>query len=92
MDISDVKHLATLARLDIPEAEQEALLGDLTAILGYVDQIKSAPMPEAAFAAPELRNITREDVATTPTGSYTEAMLAAAPKSQDGYVEVKKIL
>ncbi len=92
MDLSDVKHLATLARLDIPEAEEQALLADLTAILGYVDQIKSADMPEGATVALGLHNVAREDIVTTVTGEHTDALLAAAPKSRDGYVEVRKIL
>ena len=92
MDIKDVKHLAMLARLDIPDAELEALLGDLTSILGYIGQIQNAPVQLADDAAPAHRNVCREDIATTVPASYTDALLASAASTQDGFVKVKKIL
>lgn len=92
MDLHDVKHLATLARLDIPEEEQQALLTDLTSIIGYIDQISKAALPESLGEAPAHRNICRDDVATNPSGVCTAALLAAAPGSQDGFVKVKKVL
>ena len=92
MQLGDVKHLAMLARLDIPEEEQEALLGDLTSIIGYIDQISSVEVAQMEADAGELHNVAREDVVTTATGSYTEALLAEAPETQDGFVKVKKIL
>lgn len=92
MDIQDVKHLATLSRLDIPEEEQQALLADLTSIIGYIDQISKAALPEFSGEAPLHRNICREDVATNQSGAYTAALLAAAPGSQDGFVKVRKVL
>jgi aspartyl-tRNA(Asn)/glutamyl-tRNA(Gln) amidotransferase subunit C len=92
MDIKDVQHLAVLARLDIPEEEQQSLLADLTSILGYIDQVRKAALPESAGEAPAHRNICRDDEVTNTGGAYTTAMLAAAPATQDGFVKVKKVL
>ncbi len=92
MDLKDVKHLAMLARLDIPEEEQEALLHDLTSILGYIDQVTNAKVSAHEIAAPEHRNAVRDDVVTTVTGSNTELLLEQAVAVQDDYVKVKKIL
>lgn len=92
MNLQDVKHLATLARLDIPEEEQEALLADLTSIIGYIDQITKAPVALADDTAPSHRNVYRDDTVTNPSGANTAVLLASAAATQDGFVKVKKIL
>jgi aspartyl-tRNA(Asn)/glutamyl-tRNA(Gln) amidotransferase subunit C len=92
MELRDIQHLATLARLDIPVEEQEALLHDMTAIIGYIDQITKAPVGVATGGVPEHRNVFREDTVTNVTGAQTEALLAEVPETQDGFVKVKKIL
>ena len=82
-----------LSRLDIPEEEQQALLGDLTAILGYIDQVTQAPVSIGDDFAPEHRNSYREDVVTNVSSKEnTDLLLAQAVGQQDGFVKVKKIL
>lgn len=92
MQLSDIKHLATLARLEVSLEEQTALLNDLTATLAYVDQVTRAQVSGSGTEVPEHRNIFREDVVTTVTGSYTEILLGEVPDTEDGFVKVKKIL
>ena len=92
MQLSDVQHLATLARLDISEDEQKALLGDLTAILGYIEQINTADISLDINMNPEQRNVVREDVVTNTPGSHTDVLIKEVPSSVDGFVKVKKIL
>ena len=92
MELKDVKHLAMLARLDIPEDEQKALLGDLLSIIKYVDQVQNTKVPMLKEVVPEHHNSYREDVVTTVSGEYTEALIAQAVGEQDGFVKVKKIM
>jgi aspartyl-tRNA(Asn)/glutamyl-tRNA(Gln) amidotransferase subunit C len=92
MQLQDIKHLAILARLDISDEEAEGLLHDLEATLAYVDQVTKAPVSGMETSVSEHRNVMRDDVVTTQTGSYTDALISAAPMSQDGFVKVKKIL
>ncbi len=92
MQISDVQHLANLARLDIPQEEQEALLQDLIAMISYVDQVSAVDIQGKEQSVSEIRNVVREDVVTNTPGSNTEAILTEVPDTQDGYVKVKKIL
>ena len=40
MDIDEVRKVARLARLDLPDADLAVLARQLTAILGYMDQLK----------------------------------------------------
>ena len=92
MELKDVQYLATLSRLEISEEEQTGLLDDLTAILGYIDQVTTAKVSGRRDAAPEHHNVVREDVVTTATGSYTKSLLEQAVEEQDGFVKVKKIM
>lgn len=92
MQLKDVQHLARLARLDITDTEAEGLLGDLEAILAYIDQVTTAPISKDTVALSSHRNIFRDDVVTTETGEYTDVLLQAAPETKDGFVKVKKIL
>ncbi len=91
MDINDVKHLATLARLDISEEEQQALLLDLKSILNYIDQVRNAPTSGGETSVPAHHNSARED-AVTNTADMTDKLLAQAVDTQDNFVKVKKIL
>ena len=60
----DVRKVASLARLKVSDAEVESLLGDLTALLDYVDVLNEvdttgvSPMVHAV----ELHDVLRADV------------------------------
>ena len=92
MQLQDIKHLATLARLDISDTEAEGLLGDLKEILAYIDQVTSVTVSGSEIDVPEHRNIAREDVVTNQGGQYTEIIMEDVPEKQDGFVKVNKIL
>ncbi len=95
----EVEKLAALARITIPEGEMEKVRKDMGAILDYVGQINEAnelatdiqedPSSIAQFG---VKNVMREDGEPHESGIYTERLLKAAPKSEDGYFKVKKIL
>ena len=92
MNIQDVQHLATLARLDIPAEEQESLLADLQAMVSYIDQISAVDVAGREQTVGDVRNVMREDVVTNEPGSNTAAIMAEVPSKEDGFVKVKKIL
>lgn len=88
----DVAHLATLARIRVPDGELESLAKEMDAILGYVEDVRElagdgVPEPEHA-----LRNVMREDVVTNKPGSYTQRIVAQFPASERNALKVKKIL
>lgn len=93
MEHVDVAHLAKLAKLSLTPAELAQYQKEITDILGYVAQVN-----EVAGDAPErienaaVRNVLRADVDAITSGTYTDALLAAAPETQDGFVKVQKIL
>lgn len=92
MEIKDVNYLTMLARMEVSQEEQEALLHDLQAILTYIDQVTTAQIPGHNDQAPAHHNIVREDVVTTETGIYTQLLLEQTVDQQDNFVKVKKIL
>lgn len=87
----DVSALARLARLDVAPEELARLETEIPAILGFVEQIQEVTTSTEP-AAPEHRNIMREDIDPIETGLHTEELLAAAPSQRDSLVVVKQVL
>lgn len=87
----DVKALAELARLEVTGAELAKLEKEIPDILKFVEQIQKVA-DDAKPASPELRNVMRADENPHESGEYTERILKAAPKSEDGRVVVKQVV
>lgn len=90
---SDIEKLAELSRLKLDEAEKSSLLSDIQAVIGYVSEIEKVDTtgaPDAPYLP--LHNIMREDREPHPSGVYTEALLREAPRRDNGYIVVKKVL
>lgn len=93
MEIKDIEKLAKLARIELTEGEKEAYLKDISAILGYVDQIKGAvAVVGEEKKAGELRNIMRDDSGENKSEENTKNIVAEFPKKDGDYLKVKKIL
>jgi aspartyl-tRNA(Asn)/glutamyl-tRNA(Gln) amidotransferase subunit C len=93
MERADVAHLAKLARLSLTEEELSRYQQEITDILGYVTQLNTvAGDIDGPIESAGVRNVLRDDTAPQPAGTYTEALLAAAPETHDGFVKVQKIL
>lgn len=92
MEIADIRKLASLSRIAIPEDELEELRADMTSILGYIAQIESVATNGHAPVAGLVHNVMREDTQPHLSGVHTEALLADAPGQEAGYVKVKQII
>jgi aspartyl-tRNA(Asn)/glutamyl-tRNA(Gln) amidotransferase subunit C len=89
VDEAVVRHVASLARLDVPESDLPRLTGQLARIVSYIDQLKEIPEEElgplgAEGSAPRLD----EAVA----GEGQRALEANAPRSLHGYGVVPRIV
>ena len=85
--------LASLARIHIEESEIEDLRSDMSAILGYLNQVKSATLDtEEEFEEKTLRNVMREDVEPIESGTYSAELISEFPNKSGDYLKVKKIL
>lgn len=90
MEIKDIEKLAELAKIELNDEEKGKLLKDLDSILGYVEQIKEAEVPEASREY-DNKNVWREDKIEERDFSK-EIITKQFPDSQDGFVKVKKIM
>jgi aspartyl-tRNA(Asn)/glutamyl-tRNA(Gln) amidotransferase subunit C len=88
----DVAHLATLARIDLDDAELDHLAPQLAVILESIksiSEVAAADVPPTSHALP-LTNVFREDV-VVPSLTPEQA-LSGAPASEGGRFLVPKIL
>jgi len=89
----EIKKLADLARIEIPENELESLAGEIDAILGYVGQVKSISGDVAGgVEVGVVKNVWREDANPTDPETYSKELIAEFPQSERNYLKVKKIL
>jgi aspartyl-tRNA(Asn)/glutamyl-tRNA(Gln) amidotransferase subunit C len=92
LDKATVARVAALARIKVPEAELDALAGELSKILTWVEQLNEIdvggvePMTAATHARPPLR----EDAVTD--GGIREKILANAPETATGFFVVPKVV
>jgi aspartyl-tRNA(Asn)/glutamyl-tRNA(Gln) amidotransferase subunit C len=88
----DVRHVATLARLDITDEEVATFTGQLEAVLQHARDVEALDVdgvPPTAHPLP-LENVFRDDVARP--GLDRDEVLAMAPAAEDGRFRVPKIL
>ena len=88
----DVRKVAKLARLNLPDDKIATYTGQLESILGYVsqlEQVDTTGVPETTRAV-EVTNVTRQDgVDPTPV---REEILNRAPQREGDFFRVPKIL
>ena len=87
-----IRHVAMLARLKPSPAQVARLADELSAILGYFDQLKeldTTEVPPMSHALP-LVNVLREDRVSPSSG--VEVVLANAPQRQESFFRVPKVL
>jgi len=87
----DIKALAALAKLSVSDVELARLENELPAILSFVETIQKVAADSPAVES-KLRNVMRDDTDAYPAGTYTEALLSAAPAREGNRVLVKQVL
>jgi aspartyl-tRNA(Asn)/glutamyl-tRNA(Gln) amidotransferase subunit C len=88
----EIARVATLARLELTEAETETFAGQMDAILAYVDKLNELDtdgIVPTAHAVP-MENAFREDEVRPSIG--VENALANAPDRQDGFFRVPRVI
>lgn len=93
IDKEAVKRLANLSRLRISEENLDEMVGEITKIIGWVEQLQDvntdgvAPMNSVVE---DMKLPEREDVITD--GNIRDQILANAPEEMDGYFLVPKVV
>lgn len=88
----EVNRVAHLARLQLEEAETEALTGDMNSILEYIDKLGSLDTDgiEPTYHAVAVTNAFREDVQKREFSS--REALSNAPDCEEGSFKVPKVI
>jgi len=84
--------IAHLARLDIDEKDVDRYADDLSGILALVDQLSAIPVDDVApMAHPlDMNQRLRSDEVTE--SDQREALMAAAPETEQGLFLVPKVI
>jgi aspartyl-tRNA(Asn)/glutamyl-tRNA(Gln) amidotransferase subunit C len=89
----DVLKLARLARITITDEEVENYRAELSAILGYVEQLQNADVSGLAPTSQVtgLKNVMREDE-VIDYGVRPDDLLRIAPDTEARHVKVKRMI
>jgi aspartyl-tRNA(Asn)/glutamyl-tRNA(Gln) amidotransferase subunit C len=90
--VAEVEHVARLARLELSTEEKNLFVGQMDAILGYVDKLKELNTDDilpTSHAVP-VENAFRQD-RTQPSIGVEKAM-ANAPDRVESFYRVPKVI
>ena len=92
ISLSQVEHVARLARLELSEADKERMRRELDGILSYIDTLRALQTDgvEPTSHAVPLTNVMREDE-PRPSVPQTD-MLANAPYPSGEFFRVPRII
>jgi aspartyl-tRNA(Asn)/glutamyl-tRNA(Gln) amidotransferase subunit C len=90
--IDTVKRVARLARIAVDDADAERMTGELTAILGFVEQLNEVDVsgvePMTSVTPMEMKK--RQDVVTD--GDKAGDIVANAPATEENFFLVPKVV
>lgn len=87
-----VKHVATLARLQISEEAVVAYTGQLSRILELMETLNQLPTEDVVPMSHAIEMCIPEREDRVQNENQREALLACAPDSEQGYFRVPKII
>ena len=92
LDKTTVRNIALLARIKVPDEELDALAGELSGIIGWVEQLNEVDTEgvEAIASVAEMSLFRRKDEVTD--GNYPDRVLANAPDREGGFYAVPKVV
>ncbi len=92
VDKDTVAKIAKLARIRVPEDQQEALAGELSNILGWIEQLDEVETDgvEPMTSVVEMRAPMRDDSVTD--GNCRDKVIGNAPDGAEGFFSVPKVV
>ena len=92
LDKATVAKIARLARIRVSEEEQEALAGELSQIITWIEQLEEVDCSgvEPMTRVGDMTLKKRKDEVTD--GNCRDAVLANAPEARDGFFTVPKVV
>ena len=92
IDVETARRVAKLARIQVDEGDLPALAGELSNILGFMDQLNEVDVTgiEPMTSVTPMRLKRREDVVTD--GNIQALVLKNAPDAREGFFAVPKVV
>ena len=92
VDLNAVRRIAHLARIEVSEAETPHLQLEINAILKFVEALDAVNVDgvQPMTSVIPMRLPMREDIVTD--GDIASKVLANAPRSEDGFFVVPKVI
>lgn len=89
-----VQHIADLARIELTSDEKEKFAEELSAVLGYIEQLQGVDTKDisATNQVTGLFNVTREDIIEDCDEKTKKKILDGAPMKEGDYIKVKAVL
>lgn len=87
----EVRSLAELARIAVPEERLPKLVLEFDQILHYIDQLTKLSVGKTEPPLP-YENVMRPDGEPHESGIWTEALAAQFPERDGNYLSVKQII
>ncbi len=92
LDKETVAKIAHLARIHVPEQELEALAGDLSTIIDWVEQLAEVDTEDVVPTTSAVDLVLRWRADRVDDGNYAGDVLANAPEAEHGFYAVPKVL
>lgn len=97
MDSKIIKHIASLARIQLTEKEEEKMKNELSSILGYVGQLNKVDTKgvEPLYQITGLVNSMREDKYREDfkiNDELYKKLIGQAPEKEKNFIKVRPIL
>jgi aspartyl-tRNA(Asn)/glutamyl-tRNA(Gln) amidotransferase subunit C len=93
IDEKTVRRVAKLARLSLPEERVAPMAAELNGIMAWIEQLNEVDVEGVAPMTSAVEGLSlpmREDVVTD--GGDPQRVLANAPKAEDGFFVVPKVV
>ena len=94
ISLEEVKKIAGLARIEISAEEAKKFSGELSDVLGYVDQLSEVDTEdvEPISQVTGLVNVVREDVSEDFDEEMKRELIERAGERKDNYIKVKSVM
>jgi aspartyl-tRNA(Asn)/glutamyl-tRNA(Gln) amidotransferase subunit C len=92
VDLATVKRVAHLARIHVTDEEAEALRGELSAILGFVEQLNEVDVSGVEPMTSVLPMAMKKRADRVTDGGIAADIVAGAPAVEGNYFVVPKVV
>ena len=88
----DVRRLAALARVEVPESELARFASEFDGVLAYVGKLDELTLEKRDRQLSPVRNVFRDDTHPHASGTHTEKIAEQFPGREGNSLSVKQII